>query len=264
MDLITLIVMGALAGVMAGLLGIGGGAIIVPVLAMVFESQGVAPDLVMKVALGTSLATIIFTAISSTLAHHRRGAVDWSIVRKLAPVVVVATLLGAVVADSLTNRTLKIIFILFMFSIAIQMARGTAAAKARTQLPGMLGMNLAGGTIGIASALFGIGGGSLVVPFLTWCSVHIKRAVATGAAIGVPVAISGTIGYILTGWNAPDLPSGSVGYIVVPAFAGIVIASTLAAPLGAKLAHRMSAITLRRVFAVVLVGLGLRMLWSIL
>lgn len=264
MDLLTLILMGGLAGLMAGLLGIGGGAIIVPVLAMVFEAQGVAPELIMRVALGTSLATIIFTAISSTLAHHRRGAVDWVNVRRLAPAVVIGTLLGVVLADSLTNRVLKIIFILFMFSIAAQMARGMMGSKARTQLPGMLGMNLVGGVIGMASALFGIGGGSLVVPFMTWCSVQIKRAVATGAAIGVPVAISGTIGYIFTGWGAPNLPAGSLGYVVLPAFAGIVVASTLAAPLGARLAHRLPAVTLRRIFALVLLALGIRMLWSIL
>lgn len=263
MDVAALALAGVFAGVMSGLLGIGGGALIVPVLVIVFEAQQVAPDVVMHAALGTSLATIIFTTMSSTLAHHRVGAVDWPIFRRIAPAIVIGTLLGAALADQLSSRTLKALFVVFMFGIALQMARGTSATRAHAKLPGAVGMNIAGGIVGAASALFGIGGGSLSVPFLTWCSVPVKRAVATAAAIGTPLAISGTVGYLIAGLDAPHRPAGSVGYIVVPAFAAIVVASAIAAPLGARLAHQLSDVVLRRVFAVFVALLGLRMLWGL-
>lgn len=263
MDVTMLALAGIFAGVMSGLLGIGGGALIVPVLVIVFEAQQVAPDVIMHAALGTSLATIIFTAMSSTLAHHGVGAVDWAIFRRIAPAIVIGTLLGAALADQLSSRTLKALFVIFMFGIALQMARGTSATRAHAKLPGATGMNMAGGIIGIASALFGIGGGSLSVPFMTWCSVPVKRAVATAAAIGVPLAISGAVGYLVAGLNAPNRPAGSVGYIVLPAFAAIVVASAVAAPLGARLAHKLSDVVLRRVFAVFVALLGLRMLWGL-
>jgi uncharacterized membrane protein YfcA len=257
--------MGGLAGVMAGLLGIGGGALIVPVLVIVFEGQGVNPQVIMQSALGTSLATIVFTAISSTLAHHRRGAVNWEIFRGIAPGIVIGTFAGAFVADLMTTRALKILFIIFMFAIAAQFARGTTATAAHARgLPGRPGMGLAGLVIGVASALFGIGGGSLSVPFMTWCRVPVKQAVATAAAIGLPIAVAGATGYLVAGLDAPGLPPWSVGYIVLPAFAGIVVASTLAAPLGARLAHRLSDVTLRRIFALFVTILGLRMLWGLL
>jgi len=264
MDLLTLLVMGGLAGLMAGLLGIGGGALIVPVLVIVFEGQGVNPNIIMQLALGTSLATIVFTAISSASAHYRRGTLDIAIFRRIAPAIVVGTLLGAAIADHLASRTLQWMFVVFMFGIAAQFSRGTTATTAHTTLPGLFGMNLAGTIIGIASSLFGIGGGSLSVPFMTWCSVPVKRAIGTSAAIGLPIAVGGAIGYIIAGWNEPNLPPWSFGYVVLPAFAGIVVASTAAAPLGARLAHRLSEKVLRRIFALFVALLGLRMLWGLL
>jgi len=263
LDTVTLLVMGGLAGVMAGLLGIGGGALIVPVLVIVFEGQGVAPNSIMQLALGTSLATIVFTAISSAGAHYRRGTLDVAIFRRIAPAIVVGTLLGAAIADHLASRTLQWMFVVFMFAIAVQFSRGTTATRAHTRLPGVVGMNLAGTLIGIASALFGIGGGSLSVPFMTWCSVPVKRAIGTSAAIGLPIAVGGAFGYIVAGWNEPGLPPWSFGYVALPAFAGIVVASTAAAPLGARLAHRLSEAMLRRIFAVFVALLGLRMLWGL-
>jgi hypothetical protein len=262
-DLLILLVMGGVAGAMAGLLGIGGGALIVPVLVIVFEGQQVNPDVIMQAALGTSLATIVFTALSSTLAHHRRGAVDWTIFRRIAPGIVIGTFAGAWLADALATRTLKIMFVVFMFAVAAQFARGTMATRAHARLPGAAGTGFAGLVIGIASALFGIGGGSLSVPFMTWCSVPVKRAVATSAAIGLPIAVSGAFGYLLAGLGEPGRPPWSLGYIVLPAFAGIVVASTLAAPFGARLAHRLSDVTLRRIFALFVAVLGLRMLWGL-
>jgi uncharacterized membrane protein YfcA len=264
MELLTLLTMGGLAGLMAGLLGIGGGALIVPVLVIVFEGQGVNPHIIMQLALGTSLATIVFTAISSAGAHHRRGTLDWTVFRRIAPAIVIGTLLGAAIADQLASRTLQWMFVVFMFAIAAQFSRGTTATRAHARLPGLFGMNLAGTIIGVASALFGIGGGSLSVPFMTWCSVPVKRAIGTSAAIGLPIAVSGAVGYIVAGWNEPNLPPWSFGYVVLPAFAGIVVASTAAAPLGARLAHRLSETVLRRIFALFVALLGLRMLWGLL
>jgi hypothetical protein len=264
MEILTLVLMGGLAGIMAGLLGIGGGALIVPVLVIVFETQGVSSRVIMQSALGTSLATIVFTAMSSVMAHHRRGAVDWTIFRRIAPAIVIGTLVGAMVADVLASRVLQYMFVVFMFSVAVQMSRGTMAIAAHARLPGLAGMSTAGLVIGVASALFGIGGGSLSVPFMTWCSVPVKRAIATSAAIGLPIAVSGALGYIAAGLNEPGLPPWSVGYVVLPAFAGIVVASTLAAPLGARLAHRLPETMLRRIFALFVAILGVRMLWGLL
>ncbi len=256
--------MGALAGTMAGLLGIGGGALIVPVLVIVFETQGVDRSIMMQAALGTSLATIVFTALSSVLAHHRRSAVRWAIVRRITPGIVIGGLLGAAIADVLPSRTLQIMFVVFMFAIAVQFGFGILAATASRALPGPMGMSLAGTTVGAASSLFGVGGGSMSVPFMTWCSVPVRQAIATSAAIGLPIALSSTAGYIVAGWNDPRLPPWSVGYVVLPAFIGIVVASALAAPLGARLAHRLSEATLRRIFALFVAILGVRMLWALL
>ncbi len=264
MDTIELLIMGGLAGVMAGLLGIGGGAIIVPVLVIMFDRQGVAQQSVMQLALGTSLATIVFTAISSAGAHYRRGTLDLAIFRRIAVAIVAGTWLGAAIADHLASRTLQWMFVVFMFAVSAQFARGTTTTDAHRQLPGLVGMNIAGLVIGVASALFGIGGGSLSVPFMTWCSVPVKRAIGTSAAIGLPIAAGGAIGYIVAGWGRAGLPPWTFGYVALPAFAGIVVASTAAAPLGARLAHYLSETTLRRVFAVFVALLGLHMLWNLL
>lgn len=264
MEFLTLALLGALAGVMAGLLGIGGGALIVPVLVIVFELQKVDPNITMQAALGTSLATIVFTALSSVLAHQRRGAVNWAVFRQITPGIVIGGLVGAGIADHLASRTLHIMFVVFMFALALQMSRGTVATTARGRLPGIMGVTIAGTIIGTASAIFGIGGGSLSVPFMTWCSVPVRQAIATSAAIGLPIALSSTTGYIIAGFHDPRLPPWSVGYVVLPAFLGIVVASTLAAPFGARLAHRLSEATLRRIFALFVTILGVRMLWVLL
>jgi uncharacterized membrane protein YfcA len=263
MDFLILAVMGAVAGTLAGLLGIGGGAIIVPVLMFVFERQEVNPEIRMQLALGTSLATIVFTALSSLAAHHRRGAVDWAILRRITPGIVAGGLAGAAVATALASRTLQLLFVAFLFALAAQYARGTTATAAHRPLPGPAGMAAAGGIIGAVSALFGIGGGALSVPFMTWCSVPVRRAIATSAAIGLPIALSTTAGFVVAGWNDPRLPPWSFSYVLLPAFFGVVVASVVAAPLGARLAHRLPETTLRRIFALFVAALGLRMLWAL-
>lgn len=197
-DLLFLLTMGGLAGLMAGLLGIGGGIIIVPVLALVFEGQGIDPDVLMHVAIGTSLGTIVVTSLSSIRAHHKRGAVDWAVFRTITPGIVVGALVGSVIADLLSGHSLKLAFGIFMLLVAMQMARGNVA-KPHRQLPGTAGMLAAGGIIGTVSSLMGVGGGSMSVPFLTWCNMAVRQAVATSAAIGLPIALGGVAGFLYHG-----------------------------------------------------------------
>ena len=251
--------MGALAGLLAGLFGIGGGLVIVPVLALVFAGQGVDPAVIMHLAIGTSLATIVITSLSSIRAHHRRGAVDWPVFRRITPGIVVGGVLGSGLASMLSSDVLRTAFALFLLLVALRMAFDLAP-QAHRQLPGRPGMGLAGTLIGAVSTLMGIGGGTLSVPFLTWCNVAVRRAVATSAAIGLPIAVTGTIVYLITGWGQTVLPPLSLGYINLPAFVGIVVASTLFAPLGARLAHTLPERLLKRFFAVFLAVLGLRLL----
>ncbi len=250
---------GALVGVIAGLFGVGGGLVIVPLLVFIFHSQGMAPALMMHLAIGTSLATIMVTSLSSVRAHHRHGAVLWPVFRRLAPGIVAGTLLGAYIVDQLPNTTLRIIFGVFALLVAAQMGFGVKAAPHR-RLPGWAGMSIAGAIIGKVSAIIGIGGGTLTVPFLAWCNVGMRQAVATSAACGLPIAVAGTIGFVIAGWNAAPLPAWSTGYIYWPAFAGIAAASAVFAPLGAKLAHTLPAEKLKRYFALLLAFLGVGML----
>lgn len=259
MELLVLLSMGALAGFLAGLFGIGGGLVIVPVLALVFAGQGVDDSVVMHLAIGTSLATIVTTALSSIRAHHRRGAVDWPVFVRITPGILLGGLLGSGLAAALPGGALRVVFAVFMLLVAVRMGLDIAPTPHR-QLPGRLGMGIAGILIGTVSTLMGIGGGSLSVPFLTWCNVAVRRAVATSAAIGLPIALTGTLAYLVTGWDKAALPPLSLGYINLPAYVGIVVASTLCAPLGARLAHCLPERLLKRLFAGFLAILGLRLL----
>lgn len=259
MELLLLVLVGAIAGMLAGLFGIGGGAIIVPVLVFVFEHEGAAGGALMQSAIGTSLATIAVTAVSSIRAHHARRAIQWPIFWRLTPGILIGALLGASIAHQLPSRTLKIMFGIFLLVLAARMALPAVATAARP-LPRSLWMWFAGILVGTASSLFGIGGAALSVPFLVRCGLSPVQAVATAAALSLPLALAGTAGYIVTGLQATNLPPYSFGYVVLPAFAGIVVASVLFAPLGARLAHRLRPLALRRTFAAVLVVLGLNML----
>lgn len=258
-DILALLLLGATAGLLAGLLGIGGGAIIVPMLVLLFEHQGVDRNVQMQAAIGTSLATIVFTAVSSIRAHHARGAIRWPVFWQLTPGILFGALIGAVIAHWLPGSALKSLFGAFLIVVSLQMVRGSTV-KSHRPLPGTPGMVTAGGVIGVLSSLFGIGGGSISVPFLTWRSVPTVQAIATASAIGLPIAIAGTIGYIVTGFYAENLPAWSLGYIVLPAFATIAVSSIIFAPLGARLAHRLPQLTLRRIFAAMLALIGLRLL----
>lgn len=257
--LFVYLAVGAFAGIVAGLFGVGGGLITVPVLVLLFRRWGFADGVLMHLAIGTSLATIVLTAISSMRAHHRRGAVDWPVFRRLTPGIAVGALLGAVIADFMPAQTLRLFFGVFELAVAAQIGLNLMASPHR-RLPGGVGMSVAGVVIGALSAVVGIGGGTLTVPFLVWCNVALRKAVATSSATGLPIAVAGAVGFVLTGWNAPDLPPGSTGYLYWPALAGIAAASLVFAPLGARLAHTLPVDTLRRFFAIFLAVLGVRML----
>jgi uncharacterized membrane protein YfcA len=261
MQLLTLLVAGAAAGTTAGLLGIGGGVIIVPVLALVFSNEGVDPQILIKVAVGTSLATIMVTAVSSIWAHHRHGAVRWKLFRTMTPGVVAGSLIGAWLADQIPALWLTVSFIVFLMGVSLQMALGPLGAG--RSLPGPWALRGVSTMVGTVSALMGIGGGALHVPYLSWCGVPVKQAIATAASIGLPLAVASTAGFILTGLDETTLPPHSLGYINLPAFAGVVGASILFAPLGARLAHRLPDKLLKRTFALFLFILALRMAYDL-
>jgi uncharacterized protein len=254
---------GAVAGVLAGLLGVGGGLVIVPMLVYCLSLQHVPYEQIMHLALGTSLASIMFTSISSFMAHHRRGAVHWDIVRTITPGILVGTFLGSCVAARLSTIFLSVFFVVFLFYVALQMIVDRKPTASR-QLPGRLGMCAVGNVIGAVSSFVGIGGGALSVPFMMWCNVPVHHAIGTSAAIGFPIALAGAIGYVYSGLHAPHLPHYSLGFVYVPGLAAIVCASVTTAPLGAQLAHRLPVKRLKQVFAVLLTVMGTRMLMGLL
>jgi uncharacterized membrane protein YfcA len=250
---------GVFAGFLAGLLGVGGGLVIVPALAFIFAAEHFPAAHIMHLALGTSLASILFTSVSSLRAHHTHGAVNWTVVRGISPGIVVGTLLGSLVAAQLSTFFLKAFFIVFVYYVAAQMLLNIKPKPSR-QLPGMAGLFAAGSVIGGVSSLVGIGGGTLSVPFMTWCNVKLHQAIGTSAAIGFPIAAAGALGFLLNGLMAQDLPPHSWGFVYLPALAGLVAASVVTAPFGAKMAHRLPVGMLKKIFAALLIVLGTRML----
>jgi uncharacterized membrane protein YfcA len=263
LEWIAYIVLGLFAGFVAGLLGVGGGLIIVPVLAFIFVAQHFPEQYVMHLALGTSLASIIFTSLSSLRAHHAHAAVEWKIWREVSPGVITGTLLGSVLAAYLSAFFLKVFFVVFVFYVGTQMLLDIKPKAAR-ELPGLPGMFAAGNVIGVVSSLVGIGGGTLSVPFMTWCNVTLHRAIGTSSAIGLPIAVAGAVGYVANGLAVhATLPPHSLGFVYLPALAAIVAASMMTAPLGAKLAHRLPVKKLKKIFAFLLFTLGIRMAVSL-
>lgn len=268
MDLLTplLIVQLALLGIgtgfLAGLLGIGGGMLMVPFITFFLTARAVSPDLAVKAAIATSMATIIFTSVSSVRAHHKRGAVRWDILKRLAPGIVVGSFVGSMGVFALLKGTwLALFFALFVGFSATQMFLDKKPAPTR-QLPGSTGQFAAGGFIGFLSGLVGAGGGFISVPFMTWCNVAIHNAVATSAALGFPIAVANVIGYVVSGSAIEGLPAGSIGYIWLPGLLVIAVGSVLTAPLGAKAAHALPVRELKRVFASILYLLAAYMAWK--
>ena len=260
---LALIVAGAIGGVLAGLLGVGGGIVIVPVLYHLFGLLGIDDAVRMHVAVGTSLATIIPTAIMSTRAHHARGAVDTGLLREWGPFIALGVVIGAVLSGFAPAFALTLIFGVVALLVAAHMGLGRKDAALAASLPGRLWRRLIASVIGFFSVLMGIGGGTLSVPILTAFSYPIRRAVGTAAAIGLIIAIPGAIGAILFGLDIPNRPPFSLGYVSLVGFALIVPATMATAPLGARIAHTINQALLKRLFALFLFITGLRMLWDV-
>jgi uncharacterized membrane protein YfcA len=256
------IALGAFAGVLAGLLGVGGGLIIVPVLTFIFTAQHLPDAHILHLALGTSLASIMFTSVSSLRAHHQRGAVDWFVVRRITLGIMFGTFGGSWIAAQLSTHFLKVFFVVFLYYVAVQMLLNIKP-KPHRQLPGRMAMFSVGGLIGIISSLVGIGGGSMSVPFLIWCNVAMHRAIGTSAAIGFPIALAGAAGYVVNGLSA-ELPPYSLGFVYLPALIGVAATSIITAPLGARLAHSLPVGGLKKIFAILLIGMGTKMLLDML
>lgn len=252
---LQLAALGAGTGFLAGLLGIGGGMLMVPFLTVILTAKGFPDDYTVKMAVATSLATICFTSLSSVRAHQRRDAVLWPVVRMLAPGILVGSVLGAQVAAALPAKVVGILFAVFVTFSATQMFLNRKPEPSRT-LPGAAGTFGVGSVIGVLSAIVGAGGGFISVPFMAWCNVKIHQAVGTSAALGFPIALSGTMGYVWAGQGLPQMPPGSFGYLYLPALVIISLASVLTAPLGARTAHRMDVRPLKKVFALLLYALA--------
>ena len=280
------LLLGAVVGFFAGLLGIGGGLIVVPVLTFIFTAQDFPPDRILHLALGTTMATIIFTSAASLRTHHAHGAVNWTIVKNITPGIILGTLGGATLAGILTSQFLSVIFVIFIFFAATRMlleiypapdrlkigslrsrfpALFTKITSARDyQLPGRKGLFATGSLIGTVSSLVAIGGGLLTIPFLALCNVKLHHAIGTAAAIGFPIAVAGSIGYIANGMvQSQALPDDSLGYIYLPALGWIALASILTAPIGAKTTHTTKTDILRKILVVLLYLLAIKMLLSI-
>ncbi|MGI4777023.1 MAG: sulfite exporter TauE/SafE family protein [Janthinobacterium lividum] len=254
--------LGLASGFLAGLLGIGGGMLMVPFITLIIGQRGIPADLAVKMAIATSMATIVFTSISSVHAHHRRGAVRWDIVRRLAPGIVIGSLAGSLgVFALLRGSVLAIVFALFVGFSATQMFLDRKPRPTR-QMPGTAGQLAVGGVIGFISGLVGAGGGFISVPFMAWCNVAIHGAVATSAALGFPIAVANVAGYVLSGQSVQGLPPGAFGYIWLPALGVIALCSVCTAPLGARAAHNLPVGKLKRVFASLLCLLAAYMLWK--
>jgi len=260
--IVELAALGLATGFLAGLLGIGGGMLIGPFMTIILSSLGVQADLAVKMAIATSMATIMFTSISSVRAHHKRGAVRWDIVKGLAPGIVVGGMLASAgVFALLKGSYLAIFFAVFVGFSATQMFLDKKPKPSR-QMPGTAGQVAAGGVIGFLSGLVGAGGGFISVPFMVANNIPIINAVATSAALGFPIALANTTGYVVSGASLPNLPAYSLGYVWLPALAVIASCSVLTAPLGAKVAHRLPVAKLKKVFALILYCLAGYMIWK--
>lgn len=251
--------LGAGAGFLGGMFGIGGGTVLVPVLLMLFTSQNFPDETSMHLALGSSMAIILFTALASMRKHHQHGAVRWNVVFGITPGILLGAAIGTSFAASVSPRFLTAFFALFVYFAAIQILLDMRPHAFR-QLPGFTGLSLSGIFTGWLSTLVSIGGGTIVIPFLVWCNVPLRHAIGTSAAIGFPVAVGGTLGYIATGWNTASLPAPHLGYVYLPAVLGCAVASMLTAPLGAKAAHNTNVAVLRKLFALLLLALATKLL----
>jgi uncharacterized membrane protein YfcA len=254
---------GAAVGFFAGLLGIGGGAIMVPLLVMLFEAQGLPKDQILHLAVGSGMASILFTSVSSVRAHLARGSIRWDLAWRITPGILVGGLLGSVIASVIPRGLFAALFTGVVYIAATNILLGRTPSASR-QVPGFIGMFIAGLVISSVSAFAAIGGAFMTIPFLMYCNVPMLQAIGTAALVGFPIALSGSIGFIATGWSVSGLPDPHLGYVYFPALAGLVISSVLLAPVGAKVAHSLPTKRLKQIFAVVLFLFATRMLISLL
>jgi len=260
---VAYLILGAIAGFVAGLFGVGGGLLLVPVLLFLFDAQHFPPDQLMHLALGTSMAIILFTSLSSMRKHHQHGAVNWQVVLRITPGILLGTVIGTLAASSISTRGLGIFFTVFVYFAASQILLDARPHPSR-QLPGAFGMTLAGVFTGCVSTLVSIGGGTITTPFLLWCNVTLRNAIGTSSAIGFPIAVGGFIGYVFIGMGVESLPDYSFGFVYLPAMLWVAIASIVSAPFGAKATHRMKTVVLRKMFALLLLALATKLLWKVL
>jgi len=254
------VLLGIVSGVLAGLFGIGGGLVIVPVLAMLFKAHGFASELIMLMSVATSLAIIILTAISSISAHHRLGTVVWHKVFTLSPGIILGAGVGAIIAKQISADSLRLILVCFLVYVGFQMLLQVKPKPSSVRYPKILDFFVAI-IIGIVSSIVGIGGGTLTVPYLVRGQMLMRNAVAVSSACGFPIAVASTISYTLLGWQASNLPEYSLGYIYLPVFVGTGLSSILTAPIGAKLAYKLPALKLKRYFALLLFVMAAKLIW---
>lgn len=263
MEYLLYLVTGLFTGFLSGLLGIGGGLIIVPVLSYIFVHLGFPAEFIMHLALGTSLAVITCTSVASSRAHHSHQNVDWTIVKNIALGIMLGAFFGSLIAAKFDSSLLKVLFAIFTFVVAFQILFEYAPNPARV-LPSRPALNCVGLFIGWISSFVGIGGGTLSVPFLIYCNVNAKRAIGTSSAIGLPIAIAGAAGYMFSGLSISHLPPHSLGFIYLPAFAIIAATSLISAPVGALLVQKLSVKKLKKIFALLLIVIGCKMFFSLL
>ncbi len=253
--------MGLAVGVLAGMLGIGGGTLLVTLMVFAFGAQGFAPDAVLHLALGTAMATIIPTSIVSFRAHHRHKAVRWDLVRVAAPGLVVGAMAGTIVARGMPSKALAMVFVAFTYYAAMLMIFDLKP-KATWRLPGPGVVGIAGAAVGTLCALVGAAGGIVTIPLMTLFNVPMRDAIGTSAAFGLPVAIAGTAGYVWSGMGAAHLPEQALGYVFLPALIAVMIGTALTVPAGARLAHRLPVPVLKRLFGAILLALATKTLWT--
>ena len=262
--ILVMLAVGSFAGFVAGLLGIGGGMIIVPVVLWVLQMKGLGGiEHAQHLAVGTSFAIMVFTTFSSVMAQQRKGSVDWAVVRRMAPGMVAGVMIGSMLAKRLSNEALQIFFIVFVVLVALKTLTD-AKPKPTRSLPGPAGLGAVGSLFGMASSWVGIGGGSLSVPFMLYCNVPVRTAVGTSAGLAWPIAVAGAVGYLYSGWNVAGLPEGALGFWYLPAVAVLSVATMLFAPLGVKAAHKLPPEKLKLAFGVLLLVIAARMLWGLI
>ncbi len=253
------VLIGAFVGIVSGVLGIGVGGVLVPLLTTIFVYLKVPSEHIVHLALGTSMACIIITSLSSLQAHHKRGGVLWSLVRLMAPSMVLGTFLATFLASHISSKPLAIFFSIFMAYISMQMYLNISPNSSH-QTAGKLELGLVAAFIGAISALVSIGGGSLTVPYLSWRNIDIRKAIGTSAALGLPIALSGSIGYLVNGLSTQIPLPNTLGFVYLPAVACIAVPSYFTAPIGARLAHQMPIEVIKKIFSILLMLLSIKML----